>query len=296
MLIKIHTKNKYYFYKKHISIKLMITASDTTFIENLWEQRNSVQEINNPTTVKILDRVIDKLSRGVYLVCEQKNHKWIINHWLKKAIVLYIMSSKYNNNDKTYPIKSNEKSSDLNHYSNEEYKRNQYRILHGAIIRKGAYLQKKVVIMPSFINIGAQIGMGTLIDTWASVGSCAYIGKNSHISAGSGIGGVLEPIQANPVIIEDNCFIGARSEIVEGVRVGTGSVIAMGVFIGASTKIIYRDSGKVIYGEIPPYSVIVPGSIPNRNTNLPSLNCAVIIKSIDESTKKKTSINELLRL
>jgi 2,3,4,5-tetrahydropyridine-2-carboxylate N-succinyltransferase len=169
------------------------------------------------------------------------------------------------------------------------------RIVPGAFIRSGAYLGKNVVVMPSFINIGAHIGDGTLVDTWATIGSCAYIGKNCHISGGVGIGGVLEPLQASPVIIEDNCFIGARSEIVEGVIVEEGSVISMGVFIGASTKIIDRNTGEIIYGKVPAYSVVVPGSMPSNNPGLPSLYCAVIIKQVDEKTRAKTSINELLR-
>jgi 2,3,4,5-tetrahydropyridine-2-carboxylate N-succinyltransferase len=166
----------------------------------------------------------------------------------------------------------------------------------GAFVRQGAYLDKNVVVMPSFINIGAHVGSGTLIDTWATIGSCAYIGKNCHISAGSGVGGVLEPAQALPTIIEDNVFLGAMSEVVEGIIVGEGSVLSMGMHIGQSTKIVDRKTGEITYGKIPPYSVVVPGSLPDKkNPNAPSLNCAVIIKQVDEKTRSKTSINDLLR-
>jgi 2,3,4,5-tetrahydropyridine-2-carboxylate N-succinyltransferase len=180
--------------------------------------------------------------------------------------------------------------------------RDAIRAVPGAFVRKGAYVGKNTILMPSFVNIGAYIDQGCMIDSWASVGSCAQIGKNCHVSGGAGIGGVLEPVQASPVIIEDNCFIGARSEIVEGVRVGIGSVISMGVFIGASTKIVYRESGEIVYGQVPPYSVVVPGTIPSyaqslkeSDKALPSLYCAVIIKQVDEDTRRKVSINHLLR-
>ena len=163
------------------------------------------------------------------------------------------------------------------------------------MIRKSAYIGKNVVLMPSFINVGAYVDDGTMIDTWSTVGSCAQIGKNCHISGGVGIGGVLEPLQANPVIIEDNCFIGARSEVAEGVIVGEGSVISMGVYIGASTKIIDRETNQIIYGKVPPYSVVVSGSLPNEDKKKPSLYCAVIVKTVDEKTRSKTSINDLLR-
>ena len=174
-------------------------------------------------------------------------------------------------------------------------KENNIRIVPQAIAREGTFVGKNVVLMPSFINIGAYVDSGTMVDTWVTVGSCAQIGKNVHLSGGVGIGGVLEPLQANPTIIEDNCFIGARSEIVEGVIVGEGSVLSMGVFIGQSTKIVHRESGEVIYGKIPPYSVIVPGSLPSKDGKGPALYCAVIIKQVDEKTRSKTSINDLLR-
>ena len=180
-------------------------------------------------------------------------------------------------------------------WGKEEHKKAGFRMVPNGVVRHGSFIAKNVVLMPSFVNIGAYVDSGTMIDTWASVGSCAQIGKNCHISGGAGIGGVLEPMQANPTIIEDNRFIGARSEIVEGVIVGEGSVLSMGVFIGQSTKIVYRETEKVIFGKIPPYSVIVPGSLPSKDGKGPSLSCAVIIKQVDEKTRSKTSINDLLR-
>jgi 2,3,4,5-tetrahydropyridine-2-carboxylate N-succinyltransferase len=180
-------------------------------------------------------------------------------------------------------------------WGREEHKKAGFRMVPNGVVRHGSYIAKNVVLMPSFVNVGAYVDEGTMVDTWASVGSCAQIGKNCHISGGAGIGGVLEPMQANPTIIENNCFIGARSEIVEGVIVGEGSVLSMGVFIGQSTKIVDRETGKVIFGKIPPYSVIVPGSLPSKDGNSPSLYCAVIIKKVDERTRSKTSLNDLLR-
>ena len=171
-----------------------------------------------------------------------------------------------------------------------------FRSVPNGVVRKGAFIGKNVVLMPSFVNIGAYVDEGTMIDTWASVGSCAQVGKNCHISGGAGIGGVLEPMQANPTIIEDNCFVGARSEVVEGVIVGEGSVLSMGVFIGKSTKIVNRSNGQILFGKIPPYSVVVPGSLPSKNNpDGPALYCVVIIKQVDEKTRSKTSINDLLR-
>jgi 2,3,4,5-tetrahydropyridine-2-carboxylate N-succinyltransferase len=180
-------------------------------------------------------------------------------------------------------------------WTKEDHIKAGFRMVPNSPVRKGSFIGKNAVLMPCFVNIGAYVDEGTMVDTWASVGSCAQIGKNCHISGGAGIGGVLEPMQANPTIIEDNCFIGARSEIVEGVIVGEGSVLSMGVFIGQSTKIVYRETGEVIYGKIPPYSVIVPGSLPSKDGKGPALYCAVIIKQVDEKTRSKTSINDLLR-
>ena len=179
-------------------------------------------------------------------------------------------------------------------WGSSEFEAAGFRAVPPAAVRRGAFIAKNAVLMPSYVNIGAYVGEGTMIDTWASVGSCAQVGKNCHISAGTGIGGVLEPLQANPTIIEDNCFIGARSEVVEGVVVGEGSVIAMGVFITQSTKIVDRHSGEITYGKVPPYSVVVPGTLPDKNGG-PSLACAVVVKTVDAQTRSKTGVNELLR-
>lgn len=264
-----------------------------TLIEELWQTRDS--SIDKIKTKKLIDEIFNQLQVGEISVCEKINGIWIVNEWIKKAILLNFKISDmrvYNDGcmrwyDKINPLFEN--------YSEENFKNTGARIVPGAFIRQGAYIGKNVIAMPSFINIGAHIGEGTMIDSWATVGSCAYIGKNCHISGGAGIGGVLEPLQAKPVIIEDNCFIGARSEIVEGVIVEEGAVISMGVFIGASTKIVDRYNGNVIYGKIPAYSVVVPGSLPAERSDLPSLYCAVIIKQVDKKTREKTGLNELLR-
>ena len=222
--------------------------------------------------------------------------QWQTNQWLKKAILLYFLSQKQRVipgidgaswYDKV-PLKTNG-------WSQTQWQQAGFRMVPGAVVRYGSYVGKSAVLMPSFVNIGAYVGEGTMVDTWATVGSCARVGKNCHISGGAGIGGVLEPLQANPVVIEDNCFIGARSEIAEGVVVGTGAVISMGVYIGASTKIISRDGSKTYMGEVPPYSVVVAGSRPSGSGDNPSLYCAVIIKQVDEKTRAKVSVNELLR-
>lgn len=269
-------------------------------IENIWKIRDKLAE--KPEELKdaekIVNQVVDLLNTGEIRVAYKEADLWQVNEWVKKAILLYfqLSSSKIWSGDcikwydKIAPKFGPEATA-------RDFITAGCRTVPGAFIRNGAYIGKNTVIMPSFVNIGAYIGDSTMIDTWATVGSCAQIGRNCHISGGAGIGGVLEPLQNKPVIIEDNCFIGARSEIVEGLEVGEGSVISMGVFIGASTKIIYRHSGEVIYGKIPPYSVVVPGSMPAEGggANLPSLYCAVIIKQVDASTRAKTSINELLR-
>jgi 2,3,4,5-tetrahydropyridine-2-carboxylate N-succinyltransferase len=264
-----------------------------TTIEELWQIRDSLTD--KTKAKEIIEQVLSQLESGEISVCEKIGNEWQVNEWIKKAILLNFKISDlktYDGNclkwyDKIDPLFTN--------YSEEDFKKIAARIVPGAFIRRGSYIGKNTVIMPSFINIGAHVGSGTLIDTWATVGSCAYIGKNCHISGGTGIGGVLEPLQAKPVIIEDNCFIGARSEIVEGVIVEEGSVISMGVFIGASTKIVYRDTGKVIYGKIPAYSVVVPGNMTADKPGLPGLYCAVIIKQVDKQTREKTAINDLLR-
>lgn len=268
-------------------------------VEELWQIRdNLVEDQKLLSEAKlIIDDILQNLDNGIFRIAEKKDNTWIVNEWLKKAILLHfkISDMRIFQGDCTrwydkVSLKFNETTND------DMFKQLGLRVVPGAYVRNGAYIAKKVILMPSFVNIGAYIDEGTMIDTWASIGSCAQIGKNCHISGGVGIGGVLEPIQGKPVIIEDNCFIGARSEIVEGVIVEEGTVISMGVFIGSSTKIVYRESGEIIYGKIPPYSVVVPGTLPDANDpKKPSLACAVIIKTVDASTRSKTSINELLR-
>ena len=266
-------------------------------INEAWELRTKLQEDANLfTKVKSdVEQAIGLIESGKAHVSEKKNEEWVVNEWLKKAILLNFTTSEfkiYDGNCQKWYDKVDPKFMNA---SADEIAKAGCRVVPGAFIRKGTHIAKNAVIMPSFINIGASVGEGTLVDTWATIGSCANIGKNCHISGGAGIGGVLEPLQATPVIIEDNCFIGARSEIVEGVVVGEGAVLGMGVFIGMSTKIVYRDTGEVIYGKVPPYSVVVPGTMPSEDPKKPSLYCAVIIKQVDEKTRSKTSLNELLR-
>lgn len=266
-------------------------------IDQIWQKKDSLKKNSADFlfSKQIVDRVIEELEEGRVAVCQKSDNLWIVNEWIKKAILLNFLTSEmkiYDGVSMSWYDKIDPKYSS-NHI--HKLKDSRVRVVPGAFIRKGAYLANNTVIMPSFINIGAYINSGTLIDTWATIGSCAYIGKNCHISGGVGIGGVLEPMQARPVIIEDNCFIGARSEIVEGVLVEEGAVISMGVFIGSSTKIVDRYNGKITYGKVPAYSVIVPGVLPSDKPGRPGLSCAVIIKRVDKQTRNKTSINDLLR-
>ena len=239
-------------------------------------------------------QAVELLDTGAARVAEKSGGDWQVNQWLKKAVLL---SFRLNNNkaleggytrffDKV-PLKYAE-------YSDDDFRRDGVRIVPHAIVRRGAFVAPDVVLMPSYVNIGAYVGSGTMVDTWATVGSCAQIGKNVHLSGGVGIGGVLEPVQAGPTIVEDDCFIGARSEIVEGVIVERGCVISMGVYIGQSTRIYDRDTGKVSYGRVPAGSVVVPGSLPSSDGNY-SLYCAIIVKHVDDKTRAKTSLNDLLR-
>ena len=274
-------------------------------IEKYWEERESLN-FSDPDIKKNIFSVLQLLDSGEIRVCEKKNDNWITNEWIKKGILLsfkthdnVIFSSGISNSrrgqyswfDKVYLKTSG--------WVEDEWTKRSFRSVPGAIVRYSAFVAKNVVLMTSFLNLGAFVDSGSMIDTWATVGSCAQVGKNVHISGGAGIGGVLEPLQANPVIIEDNCFIGARSEIAEGVIVKEGSVISMGVYVGASTKIVDRETGEIYFGEIPPYSVVVPGSLPGKilkNGEIgPSLYCAVIVKKVDAKTRSKTSINDLLR-
>ena len=268
-------------------------------VEELWQIRDNLVENQKLLSEArlIIDDILQNLDNGILRVAEKKEGIWVVNEWLKKAILLHFKISDmrtFQGGCTRWYDKLSLKFSETT--NNDKFRELGLRIVPGAYIRSGAYIAKKVILMPSFVNIGAYIDEGTMVDTWASIGSCAQIGKNCHISGGAGIGGVLEPIQNAPVIVEDNCFIGARSEIVEGVIVEEGAVIGMGVFIGSSTKIVYRDSGQIIYGKIPAYSVVVPGTLPDANDpTRPSLACAVIIKTVDASTRSKTSINVLLR-
>ncbi|HBH89296.1 MULTISPECIES: 2,3,4,5-tetrahydropyridine-2,6-dicarboxylate N-succinyltransferase [Ponticaulis] len=275
-----------------------MTSTDLqSVIEAAFDARDT---ISTETTGEVRDAVNEALAMldaGTARVAQKGDDgEWVVNQWLKKAVLL---SFRLNPNEiMTDGVNGgvwwDKVPSKFQGWTAEDFQKAGLRAVPPAAVRRGAYIAPGVVLMPSYTNIGAYVGEGTMIDTWASVGSCAQVGKNCHISAGTGIGGVLEPLQANPTIIEDNCFIGARSEVVEGVIVGEGSVIAMGVFITQSTKIVNRQTGEISYGRIPPYSVVVPGTLPDPKGG-PSLACAVIVKTVDEGTRAKTSINELLR-
>ena len=264
-------------------------------IEKAWEDRANIQPGKAPAKIgEAVAQVIIDLDQGKLRVAEKIGGNWTTHQWLKKAVLL---SFRLEDNrimqggELRYFDKVDSKFAS---YDQERFIRGGFRVGPPAVARRGAYVGKNVVLMPSYVNIGAYVDEGTMVDTWATVGSCAQIGKNVHLSGGVGIGGVLEPLQANPTIIEDNCFIGARSEIVEGVVVEENSVISMGVFIGASTRIYDRSSGKVLYGRVPTGSVVVPGTLPSADGKY-GLYCAVIVKQVDASTRAKTSINELLR-
>ena len=267
-------------------------------IENAFENIENINSSSPSDIIKAIDLTIEDIDTGNLRVAEKINNNWIINQWVKKAILLY-----FRINDMKLIAGSSGDSywwdkidSKFQGWDEEKFIKSGFRAVPGSIVRKGSFVAKGSVLMPSFINIGAYVGSGTMVDTWATIGSCAQIGSNCHISGGAGIGGVLEPLQANPVIIEDNCFIGARAEVAEGVIVKEGSVLSMGVFLSASTPIVDRETGKIIRGEVPPYSVIIPGTFsPNSDNSKPSLYCAVIVKTVDEKTRSKTSINELLR-
>ena len=274
--------------------------SNQQIIENLWDQKDTINFLEDPKAQDAVNSVLNQLDSGSIRVCEKNNDGWTVNQWIKKAILLSFKTKdmglikggpSFESSDTYWWDKVPSK---FEGWGESEFKSAGFRAVPNCIVRRSAFIAKSAVLMPCFVNLGAYVGEGTMIDTWSTVGSCAQIGKNCHISGGAGIGGVLEPLQANPVIIEDNCFIGARSEVAEGVIVGEGSVLSMGVFIGASTKIINRDTGEIFMGKVPPYSVVVPGSMPSSKGNI-SLYCAVIVKIVDERTRSKTSVNELLR-
>jgi len=271
-----------------------------TTINAAWEARDSISLSTKGEVRDAVDAVLESLDGGVLRVAEKTSGEWVVNQWVKKAILL---SFRLNDNQLIHgPQQAGTPSAWFDKvplkfagWNEASFRSAGFRAVPGCFVRRSAYIAPNVVLMPSFVNLGAYVGEGTMIDTWATVGSCAQIGKHCHISGGVGIGGVLEPLQAGPVIIEDNCFIGARSEVAEGVIVGEGSVLSMGVFLGASTKIVDRDTGEVFMGKVPPYSVVVPGSLPGKTPESPSLYCAVIVKRVDEKTRSKTGINELLR-
>jgi len=264
-------------------------------ITEAFERRAQITPRNVDTHVKeAVHEAINLLDSGKARVAEKKNGQWVVNEWLKKAVLLYfriednqLIRGGYTNYWDKVPAKFGD-------FSSKTFRDGGFRVVPPAAVRRGAYIAPSVVLMPSYVNIGGYVDEGSMVDTWATVGSCAQIGKNVHLSGGVGIGGVLEPVQAAPTIIEDNCFIGARSEIVEGVIVETGAVISMGVYIGKSTKIYDRETGQVSYGRVPAGSVVVSGNLPSSDGRY-SLYCAVIVKKVDEKTRSKVGINELLR-
>ena len=273
-----------------------MTADLEALIDQAWEERDRVGPETHGEVRTAVDRALALLDSGQARVAEPADGGWTVNQWLKKAVLL---SFRLNPMERIGGAPGggfwwDKVPSKFAAWGDKEFAEAGFRAVPGAIVRRGSYVAPGAVLMPSFVNIGAYVGEGTMIDTWATVGSCAQIGANVHISGGTGIGGVLEPLQAGPVIIEDDCFIGARSEVAEGVVVGRGSVISMGVFLGASTKIVDRATGEVSYGRVPAYSVVVPGALPAKDGG-PSLACAVIVKRVDERTRSKTGINELLR-
>ena len=272
-----------------------------TFIDGAFDHATEITPITKGVVRNAVEEVLDLLDKGELRVAEKIDNEWVVHEWLKKAILLSFRLHDPRRMDggpedsswwDKVPVK-------FEKWKAKDFKEAGFRAVPGCVVRHSAYIAPGVVLMPSFVNLGARVDSGTMVDTWATVGSCAQIGKNVHISGGAGIGGVLEPLQANPVIIEDNCFIGARAEVAEGVIVGEGSVLSMGVYIGQSTKIVDRATGSVHHGRVPPYSVVVSGAMPGRplpdGSPGPSLYCAVIVKTVDERTRAKTSINELLR-
>ncbi|HMK80615.1 MAG TPA: 2,3,4,5-tetrahydropyridine-2,6-dicarboxylate N-succinyltransferase [Xanthobacteraceae bacterium] len=270
-------------------------------IDDAFEARNDVTPATKGAVRDAVETALERLDKGEARVAEKKGAAWQVNQWLKKAVLL---SFRLNDMGPIAGAAGNANwwdkvPSKFEGWGENRFRAAGFRAVPGCVVRRSAYIAPNVVLMPSFVNLGAYVGEGTMVDTWATVGSCAQIGKHVHLSGGVGIGGVLEPLQANPVIIEDNCFIGARSEVVEGVIVREGSVLSMGVFISASTKIVDRETGEVFVGEVPAYSVVVPGAMPGKPMKNgqpgPSLYCAVIVKRVDAQTRAKTSINELLR-
>ena len=265
-----------------------------SIIEHAFDKREEIKIQESPEVRNAVARAIDLLDKGVVRVAEPQNGKWLVNQWLKKAVLLSFLFSENQVIDGGWTRYFDKVPRKFDSYNQQDFEDNRIRVVPPAMVRKGAYIAPNAVLMPSYVNIGAWVGENTMVDTWATVGSCAQIGANVHLSGGVGIGGVLEPLQAGPTIIEDRCFIGARSEVVEGVVIGRGSVISMGVYIGQSTRIFDRQTGDISYGRIPPGSVVVSGSIPAADGSH-SLYCAVIVKQVDDKTRAKVGINELLR-
>ena len=271
-------------------------------INSAFERRDELGPASKGAVRKAIEQALELLDRGAARVAERASDgTWRVNQWLKKAVLL---SFRLNDMSEIpggpgHAVWWDKVPSKFDHWDEKRFRAAGFRAVPGSVVRHSAYIAPGVVLMPCFVNLGAYVDQGSMIDTWATIGSCAQIGKNCHISGGAGIGGVLEPLQAGPVIIEDNCFIGARSEVAEGVIVREGSVLSMGVFLGASTKIIDRETGATLQGEVPAYSVVVPGTMAGERSNsgeaAPNLYCAVIVKRVDEKTRAKTSINELLR-
>ena len=266
-----------------------------TIIERAWERRTELSPARADTEVRAaVDECLAGIDAGKLRVAEPHDGHWVVNQWLKQAVLL---SFRINDNsvvDAGHTKFFDKVPQKFAQFDAEQFKRSGVRVVPGGVVRRGAYVAPDVVLMPSFVNIGAYVDQGTMVDTWVTVGSCAQIGKRVHLSGGVGIGGVLEPLQAAPTIIEDDCFIGARSEVVEGVVVERGSVLGMGVYIGQSTRIYDRETGEIHYGRVPAGSVVVAGNLPSKDGKY-SLYCAVIVKKVDEKTRSKTSLNELLR-
>ncbi len=279
-----------------------IVAEDTQtladIIENAWDNRDSINAETKGEVRDAVEQALLALDSGKIRVAEKIDGDWHVHQWAKKAVLLSFRLNPMEvidggpGNHTTWYDKVPSK---FEGWDAETFKQAGFRAVPNCVVRRSAYIAPNVVLMPSFVNLGAYVDEGSMIDTWATVGSCAQIGKNCHISGGAGIGGVLEPLQANPVVIEDNCFIGARSEVAEGVIVEEGAVISMGVYLGASTKIVDRETGEVHRGRVPAYSVVVPGALPGKTPDAPSLYCAVIVKKVDEQTRSKTGVNEILR-
>jgi 2,3,4,5-tetrahydropyridine-2-carboxylate N-succinyltransferase len=284
----------------------MTTESLAATIDALWERRQDLSSATRGADRDAVEQALGLLEAGEARVAEPGPQGWHVNQWLKKAVLLSfrLNDMKIISEAPGGAVWWDKVDSKFLGWDEAHFRAAGFRAVPGAIVRRSAFIGKGVVLMPSFVNVGARVGEGTMIDTWATVGSCAQVGSHCHISGGAGLGGVLEPLQAAPTIIEDNCFIGARAEVAEGVIVGEGSVLSMGVYLSGSTKIVDRTSGEIFMGKVPPYSVVVSGTLPSgtgrsedggQNKNSPSLYCAVIVKRVDEKTRAKTSINELLR-